>query len=48
MEYVDHASYNTTFPFRNKHQSASAECLDVVCAFKKSKYSESHEIGKAN
>ena len=45
MEYIEHSSYNTFSPFQNKHQIHwHLQSVKVLCAFKKSKYSESHEI----
>ena len=38
--------YNTFYPFQNKHQiQQHLQSVKMLCAFQKTKYSESHEMG---
>ena len=46
MEFIERASYNTFYPFQNKHQTHQhLQSVKMLCAFNKSRYSESHEMG---
>ena len=46
MEYTEGSYYNT---FENKYQiHYHLQSVKMLCAFKKSKFSECHEIGQAN
>ena len=46
MEYIECSSYNTFYPFQNKHQiHQNPQSVKMLYAYEKSKHSESHEMG---
>ena len=46
MEYIECSCYNTFYSFQNKHQIHwHTQSVKMLCAYEKSKHSESHEMG---